>query len=106
MVDSTALSAHIDIEKKDIPIPAGALRDGIHVSRVYANGQQTHLCYLTLSDDHFTLYVTAQKNGYQNSRKSSSWFGRSKSMGDTDARPIEIGAIHRIQRGHTATWAT
>jgi hypothetical protein len=87
---------------KDIPIPA-ALRDGIHVLRVYANGQQTHPCYLTLSDDHFTLYVTVQKNGYVQTRKSSSWFGRSKSMGDTDERAIDIGAIHRIQRGHAAT---
>jgi hypothetical protein len=85
---------------KDIPIPE-VLRDGIHVLRVYANGQQTHPCYLTLSDDNFTLYVNGQKNGWQqqNESKRSSWFGRSKSV-DTDERAIDIGAIHRIQRGH------
>lgn len=76
---------------KTIPVPI-ALTDGVDVMRVYANGK-TKKCFLTLSNDNFTLYVTSDKY-----KKSKGFFRRKTE--DKDERAIDIGAIDRIQRGH------
>jgi hypothetical protein len=76
---------------KTIPVPI-ALTDGVDVMRVYANGK-TKKCFLTLSDDNFTLYVTSDKY-----KKSKGFFRRKTE--NKDERAIDIGAIDRIQRGH------
>jgi hypothetical protein len=68
------------------------LTDGVDVMRVYANGK-TKKCFLTLSDDNFTLYVTSDKY-----KKSKGFFRRKTE--NKDERAIDIGAIDRIQRGH------
>jgi hypothetical protein len=82
---------------KGIPVPA-ALVEGVKVTRVYATGK-TQNCFLTLGNDNFTLYLTAEK--YKKNKGFFSSFGSSRRSDQSkDERAVDIGAIDRIQRGH------
>ena len=97
---------------KDIPIPQ-ALREGIDVLHVFANGK-TVKSNIRLSDDKFTLHVVDYNNSAStiqhyntdgtvatsgaSSSSSSGWFKRKQ---EKVHRKIDIGSIHRIQRGYT-----
>lgn len=122
------------LRRVDVP---PALQQGIPVMRVYANGEKPRKQYLTLSRDKFTLYITSKpmdSRHFQDEKKSKtgSWFSlrRTSSMesvssskrggvdlsetaegsrnrANKEVRAIDIGAIHRIQRGaHNANLKT
>lgn len=98
--------------------------EGVDVLRVFANGQ-TQASVLSLSEDKFTLYLTSQRKNKLSNGLGGLFFGRSSANANgseiapvhrTDSHPsayvslgghsdieraIDIGAIDRIQRGHT-----
>ena len=105
---------------KDIPIPK-ALNDGIDVLHVFANGK-TVKSNIRLSDDKFTLHVVEDNNTGTGSNSSIQRYNTDGTVADTPAttttastssgwftkkkqstihRKIDIGSIHRIQRGYT-----
>jgi len=107
---------------KKVDVPA-VLEQGISVIRVYANGEKPKKQYLTLSRDKFTIHITSKpivnsKKGSSDEEKPLSWkrlFRKctsqdngesedssaewSRKKANKEVRTIDIGAIHRIQRG-------
>jgi len=109
------------LKRVDVP---DVLQQGIPVMRVYANGEKPKKQYLTLSPDKFTLYITStpmHSRHFQEEKKPKSWkvmslfrtssveSASSKSSvevaeslrkrANKEVRTIDIGEIHRIQRG-------
>lgn len=120
---------------KRIEVPP-ALQQGIPVIRVFANGQKPKQQYLTLSRDKFTLHITsapihARHMQEKKHSRGGSWIPsllkRNSSVdsvvnakgllpeaaegklkrANKEVQAIDIGAIHRIQRGaHNANLKT
>eukprot|EP00531_Pseudo-nitzschia_arenysensis_P000376 CAMPEP_0116120770 /NCGR_PEP_ID=MMETSP0329-20121206/3349_1 /TAXON_ID=697910 /ORGANISM="Pseudo-nitzschia arenysensis, Strain B593" /LENGTH=1047 /DNA_ID=CAMNT_0003614555 /DNA_START=263 /DNA_END=3405 /DNA_ORIENTATION=+ len=120
---------------KRIEVPP-ALQQGIPVIRVFANGQKPKQQYLTLSRDKFTLHITsapihARHLQEKKHSRGGSWIPsllkRNSSVdsvvnakgllpeaaegklkrANKEVQAIDIGAIHRIQRGaHNANLKT
>jgi hypothetical protein len=80
---------------RDIPVPR-ALKEGIPVLRVYANGKTTKTT-LRVSRDNFTIFV---KPTHEKSSSKRWSFGTSSKKEDDSDRVIDVGAIYNIQRGH------